>query len=393
MLLKNKEQQNKKIMPRQRNENRTYIPRQIKYAVLNECNYTCAHCGKSILDARIQTLEHVIPLNKGGSNEINNFVALCHDCNEEKSDDIIAPKDYYPYLPAEKMKQVQAVFNDYIHNTRWLANDTLFKTDRFEIISHTIFHKLRGEPIIFNIPVQLQKMRNTDVIEYLNTYAGRLDWKDKELIIHNEKQIETSYYRITTKDDFLGIMTAYVQKHTSQTPVCEKSIERNVLFIDMFANPEIKISQKYIEIMAYTLQGILMKIRETLKHHAPKTTMEIMVRCPYSDKLFHTTMNWLTSSPIIHLYPFTLQHGRDAELSARIYAASGLLYQGNHHDIVHLEKTVKPEDELDYRLNIMQKPIDEELSLSKTVGEKKIKKPTKKEKKHATKKRNKKRRK
>ena len=64
-------------MPRKRSEERTYIPRQIKHSVLQDCQNRCAHCGKLLAYPEKPTLEHVIPLNKGGTNEITNLVALC----------------------------------------------------------------------------------------------------------------------------------------------------------------------------------------------------------------------------------------------------------------------------------------------------------------------------
>ena len=67
-------------MPRQRSEERTYIPQQIRYQVLSECGGVCAHCGNRLNIGHNFTLEHIIPLNKGGTNETENFVALCYPC-------------------------------------------------------------------------------------------------------------------------------------------------------------------------------------------------------------------------------------------------------------------------------------------------------------------------
>lgn len=373
-------------MPRVRNEQREYIPRQIKYAVVSDCNYICAHCGKSIRDHRDQTLEHVIPLNKGGTNEISNFVALCYDCNKAKSDDIIEPKDYYPYLPSEKLKQVQAVFDDYIKNTRWLANDTLFKTDQFVIEVPMFIHKLRGNPIPVKQQIQLRKMRNNEIIEFLSMYGGRLDWQDKAILIYDEKKIKTSYYCMTLKDKVLGVITPYMQKINSPTPAYPKPIERNALHLDMFANPELRVTDGNIELLENLTAGVMKTIRETLKHHAPDTIIEFMIRCPNSDKLMHAVLDWSASIPCRNLQTFTACFGQNPELSASIYIASGMLYQGNVRDKKHHDALFSQNDLLEYRLHDLQKPIDEELKLSRAIGAEEKRLPTKKEKKKAKKK-------
>lgn len=50
--------------------------------VLEFYNYTCAYCGKSIPDC--YTLDHVIPISKGGPHAIDNVVPACLSCNSGK---------------------------------------------------------------------------------------------------------------------------------------------------------------------------------------------------------------------------------------------------------------------------------------------------------------------
>ena len=46
--------------------------------------YTCPSCGKSEPDIKL-TIDHIIPLSKGGSNFIENIQPLCLKCNMRKS--------------------------------------------------------------------------------------------------------------------------------------------------------------------------------------------------------------------------------------------------------------------------------------------------------------------
>jgi HNH endonuclease len=46
--------------------------------------YRCVACG----DFHNLVVDHIIPLNRGGSDEMDNFQTLCHTCNSVKSDRI-----------------------------------------------------------------------------------------------------------------------------------------------------------------------------------------------------------------------------------------------------------------------------------------------------------------
>ncbi len=62
-----------------------YISGTIRYEVLKRAKFHCELCGISA-DKKALEVDHIIPRNKGGSDDITNFQALCYSCNSTKSD-------------------------------------------------------------------------------------------------------------------------------------------------------------------------------------------------------------------------------------------------------------------------------------------------------------------
>lgn len=69
---------------RQRN-----VPLNTRTMVLERDNYTCQMCGRTRYDGVKLEVDHIIPVAKGGSDNINNLQTLCFDCNRGKSDKIL----------------------------------------------------------------------------------------------------------------------------------------------------------------------------------------------------------------------------------------------------------------------------------------------------------------
>lgn len=59
---------------------RIRIPPEVRKYVLERDNHRCNSCGAT----NDLTVDHIIPLAKGGTNDLSNFHTLCRRCNSQK---------------------------------------------------------------------------------------------------------------------------------------------------------------------------------------------------------------------------------------------------------------------------------------------------------------------
>lgn len=57
-----------------------------RFEVLKRDNFSCHYCGRTTADGIKLHVDHVIPVAKGGTNDLENLVAACDECNLGKSD-------------------------------------------------------------------------------------------------------------------------------------------------------------------------------------------------------------------------------------------------------------------------------------------------------------------
>lgn len=59
--------------------------------------YTCQYCDSRLSHSQC-TMDHVVPLSKGGRTNWENIVVACHHCNERKGNRVEQPK-HVPFKP------------------------------------------------------------------------------------------------------------------------------------------------------------------------------------------------------------------------------------------------------------------------------------------------------
>lgn len=64
---------------------RKSLTNKVRFEIFKRDSFKCQYCGKSAPDVVLE-VDHIIPVAKGGTNDILNLVTSCHTCNSGKSD-------------------------------------------------------------------------------------------------------------------------------------------------------------------------------------------------------------------------------------------------------------------------------------------------------------------
>ena len=103
-----------------------------KHIIGRKSDNRCCHCGKTVFINYEGTIDHFIPLDKGGSNSMYNLIMLCKTCNEEKDNKIMSMQ-YIPYLKDKYKKELSAYVNSYITVMDYMQRNRLLAFDEYTI--------------------------------------------------------------------------------------------------------------------------------------------------------------------------------------------------------------------------------------------------------------------
>lgn len=83
-------------------DDRKWYGRFDKQEILKRTNGICACCGKK-LSLKTMTVEHVIPISRGGYDSPSNTIPLCPQCNSDKGNMLYVPLWFYTAIAGTKL--------------------------------------------------------------------------------------------------------------------------------------------------------------------------------------------------------------------------------------------------------------------------------------------------
>jgi len=66
---------------------RSGIPPKLRFEVLRRDKYVCQYCGACGKNTELE-VDHIIPVSRGGKDELNNLKTSCIECNRGKGGDL-----------------------------------------------------------------------------------------------------------------------------------------------------------------------------------------------------------------------------------------------------------------------------------------------------------------
>lgn len=105
-----------------------------KMDIAKKYHFRCAHCGATtypMMAGGRGTIDHYIPLSKGGVSQSVNYVYLCEKCNKEKGSLILDPQKYLRYIDAKPYEKLSRYFYDYLDSFEYFSRRNLLACDAY----------------------------------------------------------------------------------------------------------------------------------------------------------------------------------------------------------------------------------------------------------------------
>jgi len=152
----------------------------VKYEVLKRAKTRCELCGISNKIKAIE-VDHIIPINKGGSNDISNLQALCYSCNSMKRD--IDDINYHKIRESFNHREKGCVFCE-VENKNIIDKEELVYAvrDIYPVTPlHTLIIPFRHAKSYF----ELYQPEHNAINKIINKQKEWIQLKDKNVIGFN----------------------------------------------------------------------------------------------------------------------------------------------------------------------------------------------------------------
>ena len=115
-------------------EDREFKNKDQKEAIAMKSDNKCVWCGKKVyIGYPGATIDHYIPLKKGGTNEYVNLVLMCEECNQKKGSYIIPLNVAARHLKDKYQDELGEYFENYIQKYDYLSRGNLMCCDIYEM--------------------------------------------------------------------------------------------------------------------------------------------------------------------------------------------------------------------------------------------------------------------
>lgn len=139
-------------------KSRKRLSNSLRFRVFTRDGFRCMYCGASPPDTVLE-VDHVLPVTKGGDNELSNLKTACRECNRGKyshvmhgSEDVqreIARLEEAPPPPREVVKTIESLSPQELQDVEYIANSyaSLYGEKLPEIFNPIVARFLKDFPL------------------------------------------------------------------------------------------------------------------------------------------------------------------------------------------------------------------------------------------------------
>jgi hypothetical protein len=153
------------------------VSRKLRFEVFNRDSFTCQYCGRKTPEVILE-LEHIIPISKGGTDEIENLTTSCFECNRGKGSDlldtILKDKDVHNETVLLAEKELQLAEYNHIKNKIREREDSEIEKLKIQFASHFPQSEQPKAMLEFPMAIIRQNLKFTsylDILENIDTAA------------------------------------------------------------------------------------------------------------------------------------------------------------------------------------------------------------------------------
>lgn len=160
------------------------LSKKTRFEVFKRDSFTCQYCGKSAPDVILQ-VDHIMPISKGGDNDITNLITSCVPCNQGKKDrlldddTVIAKRKKQLDELQERREQIEMMYE-------WQSGLIDLDTEQVEVVCKLFRELVPGYSINENGQESIKKIITkyglSEVLESLRISANQyLESKDGKI--------------------------------------------------------------------------------------------------------------------------------------------------------------------------------------------------------------------
>lgn len=115
--------------------NEATVQQKVRFDVLKRDGFHCQYCGKTANETTLE-IDHIVPRSKNGTNDKENLITSCKECNKGKFIDIISlPMFSDDYIPKGFIYELGDVIYDTYYaiiKTRRICSNSSYNNDSKE---------------------------------------------------------------------------------------------------------------------------------------------------------------------------------------------------------------------------------------------------------------------